>query len=92
MAEWAASHVSTPIGTFRIVYRGREVRLIDLLERGQSISDLESDVRLARGPFPPGSPPAQLGEYFRGKRKDFDLEATPESASEFDRAIWKQLQ
>jgi methylated-DNA-[protein]-cysteine S-methyltransferase len=92
MEDWAAADVPTPIGTFRIIYRGREVRLVDLLERGQPVSEVPSGVRRERHRAPPGSPPAQLREYFQGKRREFDFEAAPESASQFDRAVWRELQ
>jgi len=83
--------VSTPIGIFRIVYVGRTVRTVDLLERGVPQSAPPIGAARRRPPFPAGSPPAQLLEYFRGKRETFDVDVEPDSASEFDRAVWKTL-
>lgn len=86
-----AADVSTPIGTFRVVYEGRRVYVVDLLERGVPQSGRPADVRLRRGRFPPESAPAQLAEYFRGRRTSFDLEAEPVGASAFDRAVYGTL-
>jgi len=83
--------VPTPIGTFRIVYRGRAVHLVDLLEKGLARSDVPDGAVPHRGPFPTGSPPAQLAEYFRGDRKAFDLVAEPFGGTAFDRKVWEML-
>jgi methylated-DNA-[protein]-cysteine S-methyltransferase len=83
--------VPTPIGTFRIVYTGRSVRVVDLLERGLEQTGVPDGVRIRRPPFPVGSPPRQLSEYFRGKRTTFDLEPEPPQGSTFDAAVWAAL-
>ena len=88
---WDFADVATPIGTFRVVYRGDRVRIIDLQERGlQQIGLPEGSVR-RRPPFPPGSPPQQLKEFFRGKRSAFDLTFDLDGFSEFDRGVWAEL-
>lgn len=83
--------IPTPIGTFRIVYQGIHVRVVDLLENGISQSGLPFGAARKRAPFSPESPPRQLQEYFRGKRSDFELEAEPDSVSSFDRKVWMTL-
>jgi len=83
--------VVTPIGTFRVVYAGKAVRSVDLLERGVLQSPTPSEARARRPPYPAGSPPRQLQEYFRRKRADFDVEPDPTSASTFDKAVWRAL-
>ncbi len=83
--------VPSPIGTFRIVYRGPTVRAVDLLEHGVVPSEVPPGARGRRPPFPPGSPPHQLAEYFRGRRTDFEVEIGPGSPSAFDTAIWAEL-
>jgi len=85
------SDVVSPIGTFRIVYQGGHVRVVDLLENGLPQSGLPPGAVRRRAPFPAGSPPRQLQEYFRGDRSDFDVEVDPDSVSGFDRKIWKLL-
>lgn len=85
------SDVSTPIGMFRICYLGSTVRVVDLLEKGVNQTGVPAGAVRRNPPFPRASPPGQLREYFRGDRKDFDLEVEPDTASEFDRAIWKLL-
>jgi methylated-DNA-[protein]-cysteine S-methyltransferase len=84
--------VPTPIGTFRVVYHGSSVRVVDLLENGVNQTGVPPGAIRRKAPFPPGSPPRQLLEYFRGDRDDFELKVDPDTASEFDRAIWGFLQ
>lgn len=83
--------VSSPIGTFRIVYQGPNVRAVDLLENGIAQTGLPPGAVRRRPPFPAGSPPRQLQEYFRGRRSEFEVEPDPDSDSMFDRAVWKAL-
>ncbi|MGB6500987.1 MAG: methylated-DNA--[protein]-cysteine S-methyltransferase [Thermoplasmata archaeon] len=83
--------VATPIGTFRIVYQGASVRVVDLLENGLPQSGLPPGATRRKPPFAAGSPPRQLQEYFRGDRKDFDVDVDPDSVSGFDRKIWGML-
>jgi methylated-DNA-[protein]-cysteine S-methyltransferase len=83
--------VPTPIGTFRVVYQGPSVRVVDLLENGVAQTGLPPGALRHKPPFPTGSPPRQLQEYFRGKRTDFEVETDPDSASSFDLAVWKAL-
>jgi methylated-DNA-[protein]-cysteine S-methyltransferase len=83
--------VPTPIGLFRIAYQGSTVRVLDLVENGVPRSPTPSGAIRRRAPYPKGSPPYQLQEYFRGDRADFDVEVDPDSASAFDRAVWSQL-
>jgi O-6-methylguanine DNA methyltransferase len=92
MSELDVADVSTPIGSFRIGYQGRTVRVVDLLERGVDQSPMpEGHVRIVKPPYPKDSPPAQLRDYFRGSLQEFDLEVDPTSGHEFDRAVWKVL-
>lgn len=86
------SQVATPVGTFRIVYRGSTVHLVDLLERGVAVAPLPEGVVPRRPPFPSGSPPDQLDGYFAGRRRSFDLTIEPLDGSAFDRSVWKALQ
>ena len=83
--------VTSPLGTFRVVYRGSSIRVVDLLENGVAQTGLPSGAVRRKPPFPPGSPPRQLQEYFRGQRRTFDLEPDPDSASPFDRKVWRVL-
>ncbi len=83
--------VPTPIGTFRVVYEGREVHLVDLLERGLPQAVVPDSARRRRPPFPAGSAPRQLAEYFRRERDGFDLAPALEGVSSFDRAVYAAL-
>jgi methylated-DNA-[protein]-cysteine S-methyltransferase len=85
------SDIPTPIGMFRIAYAGSTVRVVDLLENGVAQTGLPPGAVRRNPPFPAGSPPRQLREYFRGERKNFELEVEPDTASTFDRAVWKEL-
>jgi methylated-DNA-[protein]-cysteine S-methyltransferase len=85
------AEVPTPIGPFRVVYEGNQVRTVDLLERGLPTGPAPEGVRVRHPPFPGGSPPRQIQEYFTGRRRTFDLEPAPGGAGPFDRAVWKAL-
>ncbi len=85
------SDVSTPIGTFRVVYQGQNVRVVDLLENGVAQTGLPPGASRRKAPFPSGSPPRQLQEYFRGERTRFELTIDPDSDSAFDRKVWEAL-
>ncbi len=82
----------TPIGTFRVVYRGATVQLVDLIERGVAASPTPEGADRRRPPFERGSPPAQLQEYFRGRLDHFAVEVDLDGATPFDRGVWTALQ
>ncbi|MCI4349781.1 MAG: methylated-DNA--[protein]-cysteine S-methyltransferase [Thermoplasmata archaeon] len=83
--------VPTPIGTFRVLYEGDRVRVIDLLERGVDQATVPDGAVRRRPPFPTGSPPLQVAEYFRGERRSFDMNVEPFGGTEFDREVWQAL-
>jgi methylated-DNA-[protein]-cysteine S-methyltransferase len=83
--------VDTPIGTFRVVYQGSSVRVLDLLENGVQQSGVPPGATRRKPPYAKDTPPRQLSEYFRGARTSFDVEVDPDTASGFDRAVWKTL-
>jgi methylated-DNA-[protein]-cysteine S-methyltransferase len=83
--------VPTQIGTFRIAYLGSTVRVIDLLEQGRQQTGTPIGAVRRKPPFPAGSPPRQLQEYFRRHRTTFDLDVDPDTSSEFDRKVWRML-
>jgi len=85
------SDISSPIGMFRITYLGSSVRVVDLLENGVPQTGVPNGAVRRGPPFAAASPPRQLREYFQGTRKEFDLEVEPDTASAFDRAVWKEL-
>jgi methylated-DNA-[protein]-cysteine S-methyltransferase len=89
--SWQVSDVPTPIGTFRVVYMGKAVRVVDLVEAGHSQTGVPIGTQLRKPPFPEGSPPRQVSDYFRGKRSSFDVAIDPESPSTFDRSVWSTL-
>jgi methylated-DNA-[protein]-cysteine S-methyltransferase len=83
--------VPTPIGTFRIAYEGRRVDWVDLLERGMSATPIPDSAQVRHAPFPRGSPPGQLSEYFRGRRDVFEVDLGLEPVSRFDRDVYDVL-
>jgi methylated-DNA-[protein]-cysteine S-methyltransferase len=83
--------VPTPIGTFRLAYRGSVVQVVNLLEPGLAQSGIPEGANRRRAPFGRGSPPHQLREYFRGDRTDFELGVDPDTPSDFDRKVWTVL-
>lgn len=85
------SDVATPIGTFRIVYQGSSVRVVDLLEHGLAQTGLPVGAVRRKPPFPEGHPARQLSDYFRGRRRAFDVGLDTGSTSAFDRAVYSIL-
>lgn len=85
------AEVDTPIGTFRVVYDGRSVKAVDLLERGLPESPLPEGAVEHEGTLPLNSPPRQLQEYFAGKRRSFDVAVEPLGGAPFDRDVWTAL-
>jgi methylated-DNA-[protein]-cysteine S-methyltransferase len=83
--------VATPIGTFRIAFRGSTVQVVDLLENGVQQTGAPVGAVRRKPPFPAGSPPRQLSEYFRGERANFEVDVDPDTASAFDRTVWARL-
>jgi methylated-DNA-[protein]-cysteine S-methyltransferase len=83
--------VATPIGVFRICYQGTTVRVVDLLEHGRKQTGTPIGAVRRKAPYPAGSPPKQLQEYFRGDRSRFEVDVDPDTASEFDRTVWRTL-
>jgi methylated-DNA-[protein]-cysteine S-methyltransferase len=83
--------VPTPVGTFEVVYDGRTVQIIDLAERGIPQVGIPLGTRAQRPPYPAGSPPRQLKEYFQGRRTTFDVEVAPTIGTDFDRKVWAEL-
>ena len=54
--------IPSPIGTFRIVYQGVHVQVVDLLENGISQTGLPFGATRRKAPFTRGTPPRQLLE------------------------------
>ena len=81
----------SPIGVFRIVYEGRSVRLLDLLEPGVKPLAFPEEAKVRKRPFPADSPPRQLLEYFQGHRARFDLDLELGSVSPFDQDVYRVL-
>ena len=90
-AEVEVADVPSPIGIFRIAYRGSVVQVVDLLEPGLPQTGVPAGAHRRKPPFRAGSPPALLREYFRNGRVPLDLPVAPESSSEFDRKVWETL-
>ncbi|MGC2034802.1 MAG: methylated-DNA--[protein]-cysteine S-methyltransferase [Thermoplasmata archaeon] len=85
------AEVPSPIGVFRIVYEGRSVRLLDLLEPGVKPLAFPEEAKVRKRPFPADSPPRQLLEYFQGHRARFDLDLELGSVSPFDQDVYRVL-
>jgi len=91
LASVEYSDVSTPIGTFRMVYQGTSLRVVDLLENGVNQTGLPPGAVRRKPPFPAGSPPKQLQEYFHRRRTEFEVNLDPDTTSSFDRTVWQTL-
>lgn len=90
-SPWRVAMVPTSIGTFRMVYRDGTIHSVDLLERGHAEKPVPVSAVRDRGSPAPGSPPAQLKEYFDGKRTNFEVEFPEELGTEFYRKVWSEL-
>jgi methylated-DNA-[protein]-cysteine S-methyltransferase len=77
--------VDTPIGTLRLISNGTHLLRIEF--QGQ-YSDLKP-LRETRDPALSACA-GQLGEYFRGKRRRFELPLAPQG-TDFQRSVWAAL-
>lgn len=82
-------HIDSPLGPLLLVADARGLRGIEFeaprhpLARGEDWREGETGVlRAAR---------AQLGQYFRGERRRFELPLAPQG-TEFQRRVWQALQ
>jgi methylated-DNA-[protein]-cysteine S-methyltransferase len=82
--------VPTPIGMMRVGYQGRKLSVLHL-RRSREPDVGDGPTRIEKPPFADGSPPEQLREYFRGERKEFDIELAFLEGSDFDRKVWYGL-
>jgi len=89
--SWDVADVPSPVGIFRVGYQGDRVMYVDLRERGIDHPPLSVHRRARRPPFPVGSPPRQLQEYFDGNRREFSLVTDFLTGSAFDRRVWSEI-
>lgn len=81
-------YLDTPIGTLLLAGDGKALTLVGF-PRGKERKRHESGWVQDSAPFKDAR--KQLGEYFAGKRKEFDLPLQP-AGTEFQRRVWKALQ
>ena len=83
------TYLETPIGMLLIAGDEEAVRRIEFPKNGKAARP-EADWReSSRGPV--AEAVRQLGEYFAGKREQFDLPLAP-AGTEFQRGVWRRLQ
>jgi methylated-DNA-[protein]-cysteine S-methyltransferase len=83
------TYLETPIGMLLIAGDEEAVRRIEFPKNGKAAWP-EADWReSSRGPVVEAV--RQLGEYFAGKREQFDLPLAP-AGTEFQRGVWRRLQ
>ena len=83
------AYLDTPIGTLLIAGDAASLHRITFPQRGRPAKPEPEWQESQRGPV--GEAARQLGEYFAGKRADFDLPLAP-AGTAFQRAVWLQLQ
>ena len=94
-ALWV-SRLETPLGTMVAAERGGRLCLLEFADRRALETELGDLERLLGAAAAPGRRPlhgeveAQLGEYFAGRRRAFDLPLEL-PGSEFQRAVWELL-
>lgn len=89
MASHHTTHhclIESPVGPLLAVERGG--KLLALAFVGDDPPVVEPDWVESEEPF--GELRAQLGEYFEGRRREFDLPLEPEG-TEFQMAVWSAL-
>ena len=93
--QLSADHMATPVGEIGFAVTSDEalVRVSFLAEH--SIEDFELELRtnqdeVAWNPAPGARVRRQLKEYFRGERREFDLELAPRGTS-FQQGVWSEL-
>ncbi len=81
------SYVDSPIGPLLLAGDGEALSLI-AFSRGKKSRGAEQDWQRRDDVF--GQARRELGEYFDGRRRDFDLPLRPEG-TEFQRDVWDAL-
>jgi methylated-DNA-[protein]-cysteine S-methyltransferase len=81
--------LDSPVGMLRLTSDGKALTGLDMLNDGDDVSPgkgwiQKDDLQLFQ------STRRQLGEYFAGKRRDFDLPLSMEG-TEFRRRVWQEL-
>lgn len=76
------AYMDSPIGTLEMAEESGSLRRICLLAGRERAEENETPVLCEAK--------RQLGEYFAGKRKEFDLPLSPEGSA-FDKAVWQAL-
>ncbi len=75
----------TPLGELRLIGDGEALSAVQLpglhARRGGWVED--------EAPFAEAA--AQLGQYFAGERREFELALAPSGGSGFERAVWEQI-
>ena len=80
----------TPIGTLRLVGTGDSIDRIDLPNRAAEPPDPAWTPSNGALPAALAEAKRQLGEYFDGNRREFDLPLALEG-TEFQRCVWTEL-
>ncbi|HWA27419.1 MAG TPA: methylated-DNA--[protein]-cysteine S-methyltransferase [Lacunisphaera sp.] len=92
-----ARRIETPLGTMLALADERGLRLLEFVDRRGLERELVVLRRRLKCAIVPGSHPVldrtavQVGEYFAGRRVEFDLPLAP-VGSEFQRRVWAELQ
>lgn len=92
-----AERIDTPLGTMLAVADDKGLRLLEFTDRRALEREIPILRKRLRTNVVPGSHPIldkirkQLGEYFAGKRMEFDVPLAP-VGSDFQLRTWKQLQ
>jgi methylated-DNA-[protein]-cysteine S-methyltransferase len=83
--------VRTPIGEVAIAYRGRTVLTVSIPDGPEPRTGPPPLAYSSPPVYPAGSPPQQVVEYFRGERKEFEVELDLTGATGFDLQVWHQM-
>ena len=77
--------IDSPLGELRLLGDGEALSAVQLPGLHARRSDWVED----EAPFAQAA--AQLGQYFAGERREFELRLAPSGGSGFERAVWEQI-
>ena len=83
MINAAISFLETPIGTLKIIGDQNAIKWVGFTEESERSTDGKVPILVKKAKH-------QLQEYFKGKRKDFDIPVDPDGTP-FQKSVWEKL-
>lgn len=77
-------YLDTPIGVLRIRSENNMIIEIHAMQEGEAVSEANEDLCILEAK-------KQLGEYFEGRRKSFEIDLDMSMGTEFQQRVWRVL-